>query len=45
MAVGATAGGDSGATVARRVGAGRVRRFVVVLGSVLALALLVKALV
>jgi uncharacterized membrane protein YfcA len=45
MAVGATAGGYSGATIARRVGARRVRRLVVVLGFVLALALLVKALV
>ena len=45
MAVGATAGGYSGATIARRVGARRVRRFVVVLGFVLAVALLVKALV
>ncbi len=45
MAVGATAGGYSGATIARRFGAQRVRRFVVVLGFVLAAALLVKALV
>jgi uncharacterized membrane protein YfcA len=44
MAVGATAGGYSGAAIARRVGARRIRRFVVVLGFVLALALLVKAL-
>jgi len=45
MAVGAPAGGYSGATIARRFGAQRVRRFVVVLGFVLAAALLVKALV
>ena len=45
MAVGATAGGYSGATIARRLGAARVRRFVVVLGFVLAVALLVKALI
>jgi uncharacterized membrane protein YfcA len=45
MAIGATAGGYSGATIARRVGARRVRRFVVVLGCLLAFALLVKALV
>jgi uncharacterized membrane protein YfcA len=45
MAIGATAGGYSGATIARRVGPRRVRRFVVALGFVLAIALLVKALV
>ena len=45
MAIGATAGGYSGATIARRVGARPVRRFVVALGFLLAIALLVKALV
>jgi uncharacterized membrane protein YfcA len=45
MAIGATAGGYSGASIARRLGARRVRRFVVALGFLLAVALLVKALV
>jgi uncharacterized protein len=44
MAIGATAGGYSGASIARRVGANPLRRFVVVLGFAFAIALLVKAL-
>lgn len=45
MAVGAIAGGYGGATLARRVGAARVRRVVVTLGFAMAVALLVRALV
>jgi uncharacterized protein len=44
MAVGAVAGGYAGATLARRVGARRVRRAVVVFGFVMAAVLLARAL-
>jgi uncharacterized protein len=44
MAAGAIAGGYGGATLARRVGARRIRRTVVAIGFVMAVALLVRAL-
>ncbi|HEX9374853.1 MAG TPA: sulfite exporter TauE/SafE family protein [Actinomycetota bacterium] len=44
MAVGAIVGGYGGATLARRVGAERIRRAVVILGFAMAVALLVRAL-